>query len=89
MGDNESSFPVQGLIIGPSMALFDRAQYGHEGRFCSRDFIELFILNYFLFVFVAYSMVLEDKCDHCFFVCNLRPDFKRVKFDVRRSLEPF
>ena len=24
-----------------------------------------------------------------FFVCNLRPDFKRVKFDVRRSLEPF
>ena len=24
-----------------------------------------------------------------FFVCNLRPDFKRVKFDVCRSLEPF
>ena len=24
-----------------------------------------------------------------FFVCNLRPDFKKVKFDVRRSLEPF
>ena len=47
MGDNESSFPVQGLIIGPSMALFDRAQYGHEGRFCSRDFIELFILKLF------------------------------------------
>ena len=24
-----------------------------------------------------------------FFVCNLSPDFKKVKFDVRRSLEPF
>ena len=23
------------------------------------------------------------------YVCNLRPDFKKVKFDVRRSLEPF
>ena len=33
-------------------------------------------------------MVLKDKRDHCFFVCNLRPDFK-VKFDVHRSLEPF
>ena len=22
-------------------------------------------------------------------VCNLRPDFEKVKFDVRRSLEPF
>ena len=42
-----------------------------------------------MFVFVAYSMVLKDKRDHCFFVCNLRPDFKKVKFDVRRSLEPF
>ena len=30
-------------------------------------------------------MVLKDKRDHC----NLRPDFKKVKFDVRRSLEPF
>ena len=29
-------------------------------------------------------MVLKDKRDHC----NLRPDFKKVKFDVRRSLEP-
>ena len=47
------------------------------------------MLKYFLFVFVAYSMVLKDKRDHCFFVCNLRPDFKKVKFDVRRSLEPF
>ena len=37
-----------------------------------------------MFVFVAYSMVLKDKRDHC----NLRPDFKKVKFDVRRSLEP-
>ena len=24
-----------------------------------------------------------------FLVCNLRPDFEKVKFDVRRSLEPF
>ena len=24
-----------------------------------------------------------------FFVCSLSPDFKKVKFDVRRSLEPF
>ena len=42
-----------------------------------------------MLVFVAYSMVLNDKRYHCFFVCNLRPDFKKVKFDVRRSLEPF
>ena len=34
-------------------------------------------------------MVLKDKLAHCLFVCNLRPDFKKVKFDVRRSLEPF
>ena len=34
-------------------------------------------------------MVLKDKRYHCFFVCNLRPDFKKVKFYVRRSLEPF
>ena len=32
---------------------------------------------------------LKDKRDHCFLVCNLRPDFKKVKFDVCRSLEPF
>ena len=31
-------------------------------------------------------MVLKDKRNHWFLVCNLRPDFK---FDVRRSLEPF
>ena len=30
-------------------------------------------------------MVLKDKRDHCFFVCNLRPDFKKIKFDVCRS----
>ena len=34
-------------------------------------------------------MVLTDKRNHCFLVCNLRPVFEKVKFDVRRSLEPF
>ena len=34
-------------------------------------------------------MVIKDKRDHYFLVCNLRPDFEKVKFDVRRSLEPF
>ena len=34
-------------------------------------------------------MVLKDKRKHCFLVCNLRPVFKKVKFDVRLSLEPF
>ena len=34
-------------------------------------------------------MVLEDKRNHCFSVCNLRPVFEKVKFDVRRSLVPF
>ena len=34
-------------------------------------------------------MVLEDKRNHCFSVCNLRPVFEKVKFDVRRSLAPF
>ena len=43
----------------------------------------------FLYVFVAHSMVLKDKRNHCFLVCNLRPVFEKVKFDVRRSLEPF
>ena len=42
-----------------------------------------------MYVFVAYSMVLKDKRNHCFLVCNLRPVFEKVKFDVRRSLEPF
>ena len=34
-------------------------------------------------------MVLKDKRNHCFLVCNLRTVFEKVKFDVRRSLEPF
>ena len=42
-----------------------------------------------MYVFVAYLMVLEDKRNHCFSVCNLRPVFEKVKFDVRRSLVPF
>ena len=46
------------------------------------------MLKYFLYVFVAYS-ILKDKRNHCFLVCNLRPDFEKIKFDVRRSLEPF
>ena len=33
-------------------------------------------------------MVLKNKRNHCFFVCNLRPVFEKVRFDVRRSLEP-
>ena len=43
----------------------------------------------FLYVFVAYSVVLRDKRNHCFLVCNLRPVFEKVEFDVRRSLKPF
>ena len=42
----------------------------------------------FLYVYVAYT-ILKDKRNHCFLVCNLRPDFEEIKFDVRRSLEPF
>ena len=42
----------------------------------------------FLYVFVPYSMVPKDKRSHCFSVSNLRPVFEKVKFDVRRSLEP-
>ena len=34
-------------------------------------------------------MVLKDKRNRSFLVCNLRPVFEKVKFDVRRSLEPF
>ena len=34
-------------------------------------------------------MVLKDKHNHRFLLCNLRPVFEKVKFDVRRSLEPF
>ena len=36
-----------------------------------------------------YSMVLKDKHNHCFLVCNLRSVFEKVKFDVRLSLKPF
>ena len=39
---------------------------------------------FFLYAFVAYS-ILKDKRNHCFLV----PDFEKIKFDVRRTLEPF
>ena len=42
-----------------------------------------------MYVFVAYSMVLKDKRNHRFSLCNLRPVFEKVIFDVRRSLVPF
>ena len=35
----------------------------------------------FLYVFVAYSMVLNDKHKHCFLVCNLRPKDLDGRFD--------
>ena len=38
---------------------------------------------------MAYFMVLKDKHNLCFLVCNLRPVFEKVRFDLRRSLEPF
>ena len=47
------------------------------------------MLKYFLYVLVAYSMIPRDKRNHHFSVSNLRPVFEKVKFDVRRSLEPF
>ena len=34
-------------------------------------------------------MVLKEKRNPCFLVCNLRSVLEKVKFDVRRSLEPF
>ena len=34
-------------------------------------------------------MILKDKRKHRFLVCNLRPVFEKIKFDVRPSLEPF
>ena len=34
-------------------------------------------------------MVLKDKRNHCFLVCNLRPVFEKVKLGVRRSLKLF
>ena len=42
-----------------------------------------------MYVFVAYSMILKDKRKHRFLVCNLRPVFENIKFDLRPSLEPF
>ena len=44
---------------------------------------------FFVYVFVAYSMVLKDKRNRYFLVCNLRPVFERVEFDVHRCLRPF
>ena len=40
MGTRENFFPVQGLVIGPSMALFCRAQYNKtiKVNVYSRDF---------------------------------------------------
>ena len=34
-------------------------------------------------------MVIKDKCNHCFLVCNLRTVFKKAKFDAHHSLKPF
>ena len=34
-------------------------------------------------------MVLKEKCNHGLLVCNLSPNFEKVKLNVRRSLEPF
>ena len=34
-------------------------------------------------------MIPRDKRNHHFSASNLRPVFEKVKFDVRRSLEPF
>ena len=34
-------------------------------------------------------MIPRDKRNHPFSVSNLRPVIEKVKFDVRRSLEPF
>ena len=42
-----------------------------------------------MYSFVGYSMILKDKLNHCFLVCNLRLVFEKVKFDVRHSLKPF
>ena len=42
-----------------------------------------------MYVLVAYSMIPRDKRNHPFSVSNLRPVIEKVKFDVRRSLEPF
>ena len=50
------------------------------------NFIYRECIKVFLYVFVAYSMT---NAITVFLVCNLRPVFEKVKFDVRRSLEPF
>ena len=34
-------------------------------------------------------MVIMDKRNGCFLVCNLRPVFEKVKFDARRGFAPF
>ena len=44
------------------------------------NFIYSECIKVFLYVFVAYSMVLKDQRNHCFLVCNLRPC---------RCMEPF
>ena len=46
------------------------------------------VKNYFLYL----SRILwfsRTNAITVFLVCNLRPVFEKVKFDVRRSLEPF
>ena len=41
-------------------------------------------------IFCTYlSRILWFSRTNAITVCNLRPDFKKVKFDVRRSLKPF
>ena len=47
MGDNESSFPLQRLVVRPSMALFGRAQYNKtiKGNVYSRDFPEAVLVR--------------------------------------------
>ena len=49
MGDSESSFPLQRLVIGPSiaMALFGRAQYNKsiKGNVYSRDIPEALLVR--------------------------------------------
>ena len=47
MGDSESFFPLQKLVIGPSMALFGRTQYNkaNKGNVDSRDFPEALLVR--------------------------------------------
>ena len=53
MGDSESSFPLQRLVIGPSMALFGRAQYSKaiKGNVYSRDIPEALLVRDVSFMF--------------------------------------